>query len=475
MRILAELDERQVRLGYVNCVVLVAGRQLDTRTALRRRFDEFVFRKVQEGSAEEAKFLAQIDEEGRRTLEAQDRQRSRKRGGSKAPPDPVAVLRRESSKGRCRYVSHLWLLQRCMPSHLGPLAPERSEVFIEHAKHLGLLAETYALTESGHVLKRLLLQRDPTLRDGFPTPNPLHVGQRLAVRTLYVWALLENDAVTPFLLREFAARRQNDPELLVAAVDGLVESFARHARVDSAMEMKTLREYRDRVAKGTRASAGVPRGGSGGSKRATNQGGLREYLERAASKGGFKIHRHHVRPRLEHYVDVGLLGRRRDGQASETVYRPTPETQRAVQAWGPLIENPKGAKRFLDGQFFAATAHALGLDGTGECTVEERLLYFARAYELVSRQIGFTPGRTVAFAACLLALEEGRIAEVDSMFEAIYEAAKTELGEHLIFSGGSRFDREFLIRVRPEIEQLLCERVVEGRATQTSGGHHERV
>lgn len=469
MRLLAELDERQVRLGYVNCVVLVAGRQLDTRMSLRRRFDDFVFRKISEGSAEAAEFLAQIDEDGRRTLEDQDRQRSRQRGGTKTAPDPVTVLRRENSSGRFRYVGHLWLLQRSMPSRLGPLAPDRSEVFIEHTKHLGLLAETYALTETGHVLKRLLLQHDPALRDGRPTSNPLHVGQRLAVRALYLWALLENDAITPFLLKEFTTRRQNDPELLVAAADGLVESFARDARIDTAMEMKALRQYRDRVAKGTSSSAGASRSGLRGDRRAGGRGGLREYLERGASKGGFKIHRHHVRPRLEHYVDVGLLGRRQNGQASETVYRPTPETHRAVQAWGPLIKNPKGSKRFLDGKFFASTAHAFGVEDAVECSIEERLLYFARAYELVGREIGFTPGRTVAFAGCLLALEEGRIAEIDHMFEAVYEAAKTELGEHLIFSGGSRFDREFLIRVRPEIELMLRARVDARRQSPNAG------
>src|SRR5882724_1006642 len=202
MRLLTELDERQVRLGYVNCVVLMAGRQLDTRTALRRRFDSYVFRKVYEETPEYEEFLTYIDEDGKCTLDKQDKQRQRVRGGSKAARDPISALRRDSNEGRFRYVSHLWLLQRTLPSHLGPLAPDRSGVFLEHAKHLGLVAETYALTEIGYVLKQLLLEHDPCLREGRATPNPLQIGRHIAIRSLYLWALLEIDALTPFLVQE---------------------------------------------------------------------------------------------------------------------------------------------------------------------------------------------------------------------------------------------------------------------------------
>jgi hypothetical protein len=468
MRLLEELDERQVRLGYVNCVVLTAGRQLDTRTALRRRFDEFVFRRVHEGSAEEADFLAEIDEEGRLALEKQDQQRSRDRGGSRKKRDPIAALRREQPSGGYRHVSHLWLLQRCMPSHLGPLAPERSEVFLEHTKHLGLLAETYALTETGEVLKQLLLQQDPTILEGRAVPNPLFVGRRLAVRALYIWALLENDALTPFLLREFVARRQNDPELLAAAAQRLMDAFSRGARVDSAIELKALRAYRDRVSKGATATKSE-RTARRAPKRSGDRG-LLDFIDRgAAAQPGFKIHRHHARPRLEHYVDVGLLGRRRDAHAAETVYEPILETTRALEAWAPLLEDPKTVRRFLDGQFFKAAATVFDLARPQPCSQCECLLYFARAFELVGREIGFTPGRTVSFAACLLALEDGRCAEIDTMFEAVYAGAKTDVGEHFVFSGGSRFDREFLIRVRPEVVPVLRDRVRSAGAAPLGG------
>ncbi|TAH35207.1 MAG: hypothetical protein EYC70_13290 [Planctomycetota bacterium] len=471
MRLLEELDERQVRLGYVNCVVLTAGRQLDTRTALRRRFDGFVFRRVYEDAAEAAEFLAYIDDEGRQALSRQDHQRQRERGGSKNSRDPIAVLRPDQPRGGFRYVSHLWLLQRCMPSHLGPLAPDRSEVFLEHARHLGLLAETYALTETGYILKQLLLQHDPALLEGRASSNPLHVGRRLAVRALYMWALLENDAVTPFLLREFLSRRQNDPELLAAATKKLIDGFGRGARIDSALEMKALHAYHERVAKGASAAKTDQCPPSRSARR-----GLLAFIERGATaQPGFKIHRHHVRPRLEHYVDIGLLGRRRDARASETVYEPLPDTRRAVEVWAPLLEDPKTIRRFLDSRFFEAAARVFNVGQARPCTRWESLLYFARAFELVYREIGFTPGRTVAFTACLLALEEARLAEIDTMFEAVYAGAKTDLGGHLIFSGGSRFDREFLIRVKPEIVPALRARIARDAGTSSCGGQDDRV
>jgi len=223
------------------------------------------------------------------------------------------------------------------------------------------------------------------------------------------------------------------------------------------MEMKELRAYHDRVAKGANAAklqAGVSR------RKRPARSELLAYIERgAAIKPGMKIHRHHLRPRLEHYVDVGLLSRRDSSHSADTVYQPSTATDRAVEAWSSLLENPKTIRRFLDAQFFSSTARLFGRGGAPVCSDLESLVYFAKAFVLVGRAMGFTPGRTVAFAACLLALEDGKCAEIDTMFDAVYAGAKTDLGEHLIFSGGSRFDREFMIRVRPELVPVLRERL----------------
>jgi hypothetical protein len=87
---------------------------------------------------------------------------------------------------------------------------------------------------------------------------------------------------------------------------------------------------------------------------------------------------------------------------------------------------------------------------------EERLLWFARAYRHIGREFGFTPGRTLALMGCLMAWEAGVVLEVADVFDAVYRATGTRWERFLHFSGGSRFDREFLIRMDndalPELE-----------------------
>jgi hypothetical protein len=90
-------------------------------------------------------------------------------------------------------------------------------------------------------------------------------------------------------------------------------------------------------------------------------------------------------------------------------------------------------------------------------TLEEKLLWFARAFCSVGRDFGFTPGRTLALLSCLLAWEAGVRLEISDLFDAVYEAARSPWTRYLHFSGGSRFDREFLIRMDdaalPALEQ----------------------
>ena len=44
MRLITNLDPHQLRLGYLNCLVLVAGRQLDTFQGLGDRLAGFISR-----------------------------------------------------------------------------------------------------------------------------------------------------------------------------------------------------------------------------------------------------------------------------------------------------------------------------------------------------------------------------------------------------------------------------------------------
>jgi hypothetical protein len=93
------------------------------------------------------------------------------------------------------------------------------------------------------------------------------------------------------------------------------------------------------------------------------------------------------------------------------------------------------------------------------------MLWFARAFKDIGREFGFTPGRTLALKACLMAWEHGCTMEVGDVFDAVYRAAREPIHEFLHFSGGSRFDREFLIRVDDEaITHLEQQRAARGDA-----------
>jgi hypothetical protein len=87
------------------------------------------------------------------------------------------------------------------------------------------------------------------------------------------------------------------------------------------------------------------------------------------------------------------------------------------------------------------------------------MLWFAQAFKEIGREFGFTPGRTLALKACLMAWERGYTMEVGDVFDAVYRAAKQPIHEYLHFSGGSRFDREFLIRVDDEAITYLEQQI----------------
>ncbi len=57
----------------------------------------------------------------------------------------------------------------------------------------------------------------------------------------------------------------------------------------------------------------------------------------------------------------------------------------------------------------------------------------------------------VAVAGCVMALVDGWVIEVDQMFQVLREMAAGPWRKYLEYSGGSRLDQEFLIKVKPEI------------------------
>ena len=128
---------------------------------------------------------------------------------------------------------------------------------------------------------------------------------------------------------------------------------------------------------------------------------------------------------------------------------------------GALVSNLRGrplttagALTFLDQGYFSGLAADPPQSTMRATSPDQALLWMVRAYLSIRRPLGFTPGRPISVLACCLALREGIAMEIRDAYDCIYEAA-ARWSEYLHFSGGSRFDREFLIRIDPVLEELL--------------------
>jgi hypothetical protein len=161
----------------------------------------------------------------------------------------------------------------------------------------------------------------------------------------------------------------------------------------------------------------------------------------------------YLRPRLEILVDLGLVGRKRDSsiKRADFPWLVTPATKRVADEWRALAEGEDNIEDYLDKRFFGSVAKIYDKRYARVDSQEETLLWFAKAFQDIGRDFGFTPGRTLALRACLMAWESGRVLEIAEAFDVVYGAARSRWGKFLHFSGGSRFDREFLIRIDGEM------------------------
>ena len=440
LAIFKELDERQSRMGYVACIAAVASRELDDRDTLRERFASLVFQKIVPTDDRWGASVGLIDEADLKKLQSYPSRR------------PALPTTRSADMPGFHYLSDLWLNQRTMPSKTGPLDPERSDVIIEHARHLGILGLGYALTERGSAVratlpKFLLEKQRPEL-----APNPMNVFADPAMRAAMAYCYLGSDAVLPYLLQQVvtAGRVSHfDAGVLVRAIEAMLTTMRRIGGIADAETTREIADYMSRVS--PEGPAREPTFGARGLPQALQApAGNRKRHSAAPAK---KVHRHHLRPRLEHLIDVGLLARSVPS-SDDPPFQAVAATTRAATAFEELREDPRRIQGLLDTKFFGTWAeiHGPAAKPSADRTV---LLQFAKAYELVKRSMGFTPGRTVALAASFLALREGVVLEVDPTMELVLNAARGPLNKYFQFSGGTRLDREFMIRVRPELRDEL--------------------
>jgi hypothetical protein len=414
MKLITHVDPSQLRLGYLGCLALVSGRQLDTRQGLVERLSRFLFQKIDEKDPRWSLFMDRVDPNELERL--------------KPPDDEKTVelheLFRITRPETPAYPLHiLWLAQRRLPSHLGLLAVKNVEHILDMGRSFEILTAGYALSEKGVFLQSFLRHACPGIEEGVPETNPFDVS-RLALTLFFLYTLLSVDVLTPFLIHEFVSSPDGDlpnsPKVVQQAAMSLVGFVERSTDITN---IDSLRE-------------------------------ARTYLERIQRKG---VAKNQAQPRYHHLFELQLLDRVVGDVDGRRIvpYLANDACRRADQILSPLRERPDEHQNLLDlyffrwaAEIFSRTAHPCDGD-------TRRLLYFARGYHYLQREIGFTPGRTIALAGCLLALEEGWVIEVAEMFDLLRRMAAGPWRPYLEYSGGSRLDQEFLIKIKTGLVPAL--------------------
>jgi hypothetical protein len=427
MNLISYLNMHRSRLGYVNCVLLMADVQLDSPTALRRRLDDFIFQPVFEDSGQFGDFKKLLKvgalEELDRELASRSRRRSKR--------TRQGVLSEVAMRGpRAFDLSDLWLLQSSMRSHVGGVPRDYTNEPIELAKDLGLLSSSYALTESGHMLQLFVLEQGAVTSKAAPLPNPLLIYDDLRLRLLYLMALLRADVVFPAVLQALASNWKIEG-VLQRALDNLVKGIESENRLDAIGEAKDFFLLRERIKK----------------PRATGEAGIEKPVEKAQTV-----------PRLEFGVDLGFLERRdtiKGPDSEDGKYHPTPALDIVPRAFQGLLERPTAAPQWLDREFFGAAGIVYSQKLQRCQDPDHRLFYFVKGSSFLKRRVGFIPGRIAATLGCLFAWLDGFRIEISDLFSEVYSVPKGKWSPYIKFSGGSRLDSEFFVVVDPELETKL--------------------
>jgi hypothetical protein len=413
VQVLTYLNQYMLRLGFVNCVCAVAQRELDSLDSLNRRFDQLVFRRVYEDESEFAGLLSDIDSEALNALQTLPTRR--------VDLEFPRLIAGQATQARSWYfIGELWVALKDVPSHVGFPNAHHSADYIKLARSLGLILDNYALSEIGSIIHWRLNEGSNVPADLKAGTNPIAIHSDGVVRLCLLYAVLSHDILAPSILVGLSTDGASTiTDYLRDAAEQLLATLSRDASLEDILLLKETHKY----------------------------------CERLESQ---PVRRNQLRPRLEHYIDLGLLHRGHgvSHSLSESGYRLAADSTNIRKAFSGLIEEPLKQERWMDTEFFGAAGLLYDQELRDPRDLEV-LQYFVRAFPVVKREIGFTPGRTVALLAGINAWQNGIRLEIARTYDAVYAAAKGPYSKYLQFSGGSRSDREFLISVRPEVQVAL--------------------
>ncbi len=421
--ILRSLDPHHARIGYLGALSTVAVRGLDTPEALKSRFHDLLFERIYPHEPRFENLKSKLRSQRWRDLE--------KRLIRSAEADPSAILSDAPEGEGWAYLSEFWLYDSRMPSALGQLSIDQLDRTLDLARWTGVLLATGELSEVGFLLQCLISDCAATEQE--IDYNLLRAQSRPALPLLYLRLMLSAEMLFPFLIAEMVERQtahktvstRGEHGLLRGAVARMLAVIGEPEDPSDILAVRDVSDFQTSI------------------------------LAKASTEENY------LRPRLEILVDLGLVDRKNASGKTRTEFMWTVSetTERLALEWADLTAMPE----YLDRSFFASTARIYGRQFRTVASVEERLLWFTRAFLRIGRDFGFTPGRSCALLACLIAWESGALMEISDVFDAVYEAGRGKWSKYLHFSGGSRFDKEFLIRVDQEAAPEL-EKAVKGAA-----------
>ncbi len=420
------LDPHHQRVGYLGALVLNTSRGLNSQDTILTKLENILFERIYMDDPRLQPILERLSPERHAKL-------VEFRSKRKPEDNPAAILEPVGKASEWLYISELWLCAECMPAPLGLLISKKVSRIFDLAKWVGILTPTIELSEDGYLLQ-ILLEEEKTKVTDASLFNPLCPSPRPAVRLMYLRLLLAADGLWAFIIRKLILLADegkvprtysNDAQdgLLKSAVDALRESLGDDFDPEDLLEVRDISSFHDSLV------------------------------------GKSSTEENYLRPRLELLVDLDLVNRNTSTSTRFGAFpwSVTPQTRRVEEAWTSLGADHESISKYLDKQFFGSMAYVYDVKATAISDNRLVLHWFATAFERVGREQGFTPGRSVALLACLLAFEAGRLLEVEQVFNTVYDSARSEWDPFLKFSGGSRFDREFMIMVDNKIIAALDE------------------
>jgi hypothetical protein len=396
--ILRSLDPYHARIGYLGALANVATRGLDTAAALTARFHNLLFERIYKDDERFNVLMMRVPETRRSELlkrmrrpEQEDPSAAFMTDTAPAPEAPPADwLIGGNASRRAKpplvltdwlYVSEFWLFDSVMPAAVGHLSREKLDRTIDLARWTDVLLPTLELADLGYLLKHLLeLARERDNHDPFLF-NPLNPAAHACLPPLYFRAMLAKEILYPFVVVELVERfhagnrlaTRGQSGLLVHAVRRLLDTIGDITDPEDAPAVRDVERFYEAI---------------------ENKDSTQE---------------NYLRPRLEILVDLGFLQRRQagEGKRADFPWEVQEQTRLLADELRPLTvvgtSVPRELEQYLDRRFFASASRALGHRKTPVSQDDDRMLWFARAFKEIGREFGFTPGRTLALKACLMA------------------------------------------------------------------------